>query len=547
MDKIFIKKIEGLYNKKKFNQIKFELATLNEEDNKTPFVLNLRGIIELFKNNYDQAKVYFYQALEIDKYYIHCLLNLIKISYIDKDYDKIISLLKDYHLKNPNNKEVLVNLADLTFTAGHVEDTINFHKKLIDSGKFNLKDLSALIVLLNYMSSYSEKEYKKYCELYNSYLEKKKLTYNLKNHEHNKLKIAFLSYDLRNTSVGFFLKDFIKELKKKNFFPIALNLSDPGKNKNFFVSELKQSFSEWYDVFNLNDNDLSNFIYKKKVYFLFDLSGHTAENRLQIFKNKPAPVQISWLGYCNSTQIKEIDYLLVDPFVISRENEEFFMEKIIRLPNIWNSHSKIDQLEINNLPAIGNENFTFGSFNNFLKISNETIDAWVQILKNVPKSRLILKSSESSISNYKNYLFKRIDRNIDKKRIIFLNYEQSKNQHLKQYNKIDISLDTFPYNGNTTTFESIWMGVPVLTIHGKNFISRCGYSINKNLGMDDFIVKNKDEYIAKAVKLASKSEYEKLNKIRKSLRQKALTSPLFDNTTFAKNFAEKLIQISNYS
>ena len=173
MDKIFIKKIEGLYDKKKFNQIKFELATLNEEDNKTPFVLNLRGIIELFKNNYDQAKVYFYQALEIDKYYIHCLLNLIKISYIDKDYDKIISLLKDYHLKNPNNKEVLVNLADLTFTAGHVEDTINFHKKLIDSGKFNLKDLSALIVLLNYMSSYSEKEYKKYCELYNSSLEKK--------------------------------------------------------------------------------------------------------------------------------------------------------------------------------------------------------------------------------------------------------------------------------------------------------------------------------------------------------------------------------------
>ena len=547
MDKIFIKKIESLYNKKKFNQIKFELTTLNEEDNKTPFVLNIRGIIELFKNNYDQAKVYFYQALEIDKYYIHCLLNLIKISYIDKDYDKIISLLKDYHLKNPNNKEVLVNLADLTLTAGHVEDTINFHKKLIDSGKFNLKDLSALIVLLNYMSSYSEKEYKKYCELYNSSLEKKKLTYNLKNHEHNKLKIAFLSYDLRNTSVGFFLKDFIKELKKKNFFPIAFNLSDPSKNKNFFVSELKQSFSEWYDVFNLNDNDLSNFIYKKKVYFLFDLAGYTAENRLQIFKNKPAPVQISWLGYCNSTQIKEIDYLLVDPFVISRENEEFFMEKIIRLPNIWNSHSKIDQLEINNLPAIRNENFTFGSFNNFLKISNETIDAWVQILKNVPKSILILKSSKSSISNYKNYLFKRIDRNIDKKRIIFLNYEQSKNQHLKQYNKIDISLDTFPYNGNTTTFESIWMGVPVLTIRGKNFISRCGYSINKNLGMDDFIVKNKDEYIAKAVKLASKSEYEKLNKIRKSLRQKALTSPLFDNTSFAKNFSEKLIQISNYS
>ena len=159
----------------------------------------------------------------------------------------------------------------------------------------------------------------------------------------------------------------------------------------------------------------------------------------------------------------------------------------------------------------------------------------------------MLKSSVNGDKNYKSYLLKRIKINLNEERIIFLNYVKDKNKSLEQYNKIDITLDTFPYNGNTTSFESIWMGVPVLTLKGNNFISRCGYSINKNLGMDDFIVKNKDEYIAKAVKLVSKSEYEKLNKIRKSLRQKALTSPLFDNTSFAKNFSEKLIQISNYS
>ena len=127
----------------------------------------------------------------------------------------------------------------------------------------------------------------------------------------------------------------------------------------------------------------------------------------------------------------------------------------------------------------------------------------------------------------------------------FLERSNTKTEHLKCYNQIDISLDTFPYNGATTSFEAIWMGVPVLTLCGKTFHSRYGFSINKNLDMTNFIAKNKKDYVKKAIKLSLKSNYHKLTEIRKSLRQKAIKSPLFDNKLFSKNFIKKLSQIPN--
>ena len=170
MDDILIKKIEDLYKKKQFEQIKFEISNLEEKDKKNPFIYNLQGIIEIINKNFDQAKSYFQSALKLDQYYIHSLLNLSRISYLDKDFQNIINLLKNYHKKNPGNKEVLVNLANLSFTAGFFEDALYFHKKLVDSGKFEIADLTALIFLFNYSSDYSEEIYKKYCKLYDDIL-----------------------------------------------------------------------------------------------------------------------------------------------------------------------------------------------------------------------------------------------------------------------------------------------------------------------------------------------------------------------------------------
>ncbi len=535
MDTTFYKKIENLLVKKQFETIKFEIDLLSDNEKKNPYIYNLLGIIEANNKNYIQAKNYFNSALKLDKKYLHSILNLSKIAYIDKDFQQIINILKDYHLQNLSNTKITLILADLCYNAGFVEESIYFHKKFIESGKFENKDLAALIFLLNYSNQYSENEYRKYCKLYDDILTKNKISYNLKNSEHESYKIGFLSYDLRDHSVGYFLKDLIKKLNQKNFKTIAFNLYE-NKVDNSFIFNLKSSFSEWHEVSNLDDRELSDYIYSKKVHFLIDLGGYSSGNRLQVFKNKPAPVQFSWLGYCNETHIEEIDFMIVDENVIEKNDNK----KFVKIPKIWNSLSKLDSVEINELPVIRNNFFNFGCFNNFLKISDETIEAWGEILTKFTNSNLVLKNSVSSDKNFKNYLLKKFKEKINENRIIILNYEKEKKNHLKQYCNIDLALDTFPYNGVTTTFESLWMGVPVITLKGQRFISRCGYSINKNAKLMDFIAKNKDEYISIALQFSTANGVKKLKNLRKNLRLNIVNSPLFDTNSFSDSLLDKL-------
>ncbi len=538
MDNNFYQRIENLFKNRQFETIRFEFDLLSEREKKNPYIHNILGIIEADNNNYIDAKNNFYYALELDEYYLPSLINLSKISYVERDFQNIILLLKKYYKKNQQNTQVILSLADLSFSAGFIEDSIYFHKKLIESKNFKSKDLAALIFLLNYSIDYSENEYKKYCELYNQILEKNKIEYNLIINQHDPTKIGFISSDLRNHSVGYFLKDFIQNLKQKNIKPIAFNLFKDNKNDPL-VPELKKSFHEWFDVSDLNDKDLSDFIYSKKIYYLIDLAGYSHGNRLQVFKNKPAPVQLSWLGYCNNTNIKEIDFMIADQNVISvvgASNEA----QIIKLPKIWNVLSKLNYVKINELPFTNQKKFNFGCFNNFLKISDETIEVWGDILSQFTNSNLILKNSVTADKNFKKYFIKKLNKKIDEDRIMILDYEKNKKDHLEQYLNIDLSLDTFPYNGVTTTFESLWMGVPVITLKGDRFISRCGYSINKNAGLLDFIAINKYDYVHKAISFQDDQEIKKLSDLRKSLRLKVMSSPLFDINDYSNQFIKHL-------
>ncbi len=538
MDNTFYKKIEELFKNKQFETVKFEIDLLDEGDKRNPFLYNILGIIEATNNNHEEAKKYFNLAIEIDKYYLQSLINLSNLSYIDKDFQNIIALFKNFHLKFPDNDRAILILADLCFSAGFVEETIHFHKKLIEIGKYQQKDLAALIFLINYSNKYSDEEYKKYCKIYDEILRKNKINYKISKTEHDIAKIGFLSYDLRDHSVGYFLKDFIKKLNEKNLKTIAFNLFKFNKD-DLFTSDLKNSFTEWHDVSDHNDKDLSDFIYSKKVHYLIDLAGYSTGNRLQVFKNKPAPVQISWLGYCNDTHIDEIDFIVADENVVSEKNYAN-SKKIIKMPKIWNSLSKLEDVQTNDLPFIKNKIFTFGCFNNFLKISEETIEIWAKILGEFNNSKLVLKNSVSADKNYKKYLIEKFGNKVDENRIIILNYEKKKRKHLEHYLNIDLCLDTFPYNGVTTTFESLWMGVPVITLKGDRFVSRCGFSINKNAKLDDYVVNNKNDYISKALEFKTVEGIKKLQTFRKNLRKRLIKSPLFDVNEFSDSFIEKI-------
>ena len=309
-----------------------------------------------------------------------------------------------------------------------------------------------------------------------------------------------------------------------------------------------ETFDSWHNLSNLSDLAAANLIRNNKINILINVVGYFARNRFTIMKYKPAPVQAIWMGYTNTTGIDEIDYIIADPHLIKKNEENYYSEKILKLPKIWNCHSGIEHnVEIGDLPFTKNNFITFGCFNNSSKITEEVIETWSEILLNVDNSRLLIKapSSDAEIAQ-ENILKSFINFKIDSSRIIFLPREKERLDHYKMYKKIDLSLDTFPYCGVTTSIESIWMGVPVLTLKGNNFTSRCGESINLNLKMPEFIANGKNDYINKAITISK--EYNKLKELRKSLRQKASSSPLFDTENFGQEFSKLLNEIwSTYS
>ena len=214
----------------------------------------------------------------------------------------------------------------------------------------------------------------------------------------------------------------------------------------------------------------------------------------------------------------------------------------MKLPEIWNTHFGFNyDRNYNKIKNFNNSSFTFGSLNNFQKISKETIEVWSSILKKSENYYLILKSSE--FCDYSNLIHQFKEYKVNNQiKILDRNNFKEKRDHLELYKEIDLALDTFPYNGVTTTFESLWMNVPVLVLKGYNFNSRCGESIMKNSGLEYFIAKDKNDYIEKALNLAENKD--QLTSYRKNIYDNILKTPLFDSKKFTDNFQNLILSLS---
>lgn len=367
---------------------------------------------------------------------------------------------------------------------------------------------------------------------------------NLKNINYilnSKVYLGFVACDFeRNHSITFFIKDVFKYLDRKNFKIFTFSLTEKNENDES-QNELRKFSDQWFDVQNLSNQELAELIQTKKINILIDLMGHTKGERLELFNSRIAPKQISWMAYCNTSGLDHMDYLIVDPNLIKKEEEKFYTEEIIYLPDIWSAHSGFHgNIELTELPSQNSEFFTFGSLNNFRKISDEVVEVWSNILQKTPNSKLILKSSSPHDNESLLYKFKKYQ--VDHKIQIFNKFDfLNKKDHLNLYKKIDLCLDTFPYNGVTTTFEALWMNVPVLVMSGYNFNSRCGESIIKNLKLETLISKNKSNYIDKAITLYNNQET--LSELKKKIHQDLKTSSLFNTKKFTKNFSDILLDI----
>jgi predicted O-linked N-acetylglucosamine transferase (SPINDLY family) len=285
----------------------------------------------------------------------------------------------------------------------------------------------------------------------------------------------------------------------------------------------------------MSDEEAAALIRNDKIDILIDLAGHTGNNRILLFARKPAPVQVSWIGYLATTGLSTMDYKIVDNYTDPiGKTEQFYTEKLIRLPESFLCYlPDRESPEVGPLPALSKGHITFGSFNNFAKVTPEVFTLWARVLNEVPESHLILKGSsfsDETTCQYARNMFQ--ERGISAERITLQSWDPSP-KHFASYNQVDIGLDTFPFNGATTTCEAMWMGVPVITLEGAAYHSRAGVSILSNVGLPELVAKTEDEYLGIAVNLAS--DIEKLQLLRESLRDRMSHSPLTDARRFTAN------------
>ena len=347
-----------------------------------------------------------------------------------------------------------------------------------------------------------------------------------------KIRIAYLSADFKYHVVVFFVYNLLSQYNK-NMFEVYCYFRGSADE---ITEDLKLKVDVWNDVKNMTDEEIAKKIYCDEIDILFDLAGHAGVS-LPILARKPAPIQICGIGYFNTTGLKTVDYFLTDincdPI---GKNDDIFTEKLIRLPD-----SHFCYVPPDTMPNINynNGNIVFGSFNNFNKINKDVLKIWLDIIKKVDNSKLILKSADLD-NKYSEYKI------IDMLNSVGFNKEQveirkASLNYLKEYNEIDIALDTWPYPGGGTTCEALYMGVPVITLVGERHGSRFGYSILKNIGLVEGIAFSKEEYVEKAVALAQNKE--RLSMLHLSLRQMMENSPLMDGKLYMTVLEEQYQKI----
>ena len=543
-------KLINLFENNRFLEIELEIESISNFKDRSAFLANMLGVAKLKKpsatqKDFEEARKLFKDSYEKDKNYIDAMCNFGSVSLKLRNFDHIFKDLKRFVKDKGYNTKVYETLARIFYFTGQIDEALKLYKEMADKSDLTKESSAHFLTSLNYSSKFSQVEYLDYCKKINKQFTPNDLDQLIKidiDKNPKNLNIGFISPDFIEHSVTDFLFGTLKELKKKGFKIHAFNLRKH-EQLDRTSNSLKTIFDGWHDLEKLSDLESANTIRKSKINILINLVGYFARNRFTIMKYKPAPIQMLWMGYINTTGIEEIDYIVADPNLIYKDEENLYSEKVIKLPKIWNCHSGIKSSVVSEgLPFLKNDYVTYGCFNNSSKITEEVIETWSKILLNKKNSKIIIKApSEDGEIAQEGILKKFKEFNVDNSRVLFSKREEKRNDHYKIYNKIDISLDTFPYPGVTTSIESIWMGVPVLTLKGNNFVSRCGESINLNLKMSDFIAKNKTEYINKALSLTE--DINNLVEIRKSLRQKALASPLFDTDKFGQDFGDLLSNV----
>lgn len=495
------------------------------------------GLAQSQQGRLDEAIENYIRALRINPRSADAYYNIGLALMLQGKLEKSLEYYQHVLEIDPEHELALNNLGSVLKEQGKLDEAETCYRRALKAHPDSIMSYTNLLLILNYNPRYDATTiFMEHLQFGTSIAKNIPVNLSLHTNErdpYRRIKIGYVSPDFRKHSVGFFIEPVLAS-HSHDLFEIFCYANLPVQDE--MTVRMQAHTDQWKNIFPMSDDQVTDLIRKDGIDILIDLAGPTGHNRIMIFAYKPAPVQVSWIGYPNTTGLQTMDYRIVDAFTDPPGmNDRFCTEKLIRLPESFLCYLPDSNCpDICRPPVLESGVITFGSFNYFAKLNRDVVALWSKILNAVPNSRLIIKAKslhEITTRKYASDMFS--ENGIGMDRVELMAYHPSITGHMAMYGLIDIALDTFPYNGTTTTCEAMWMGVPVVTLEGTTHVSRVGTSLLLNTGIKELIAKSPEEYIEIAVKLANDTE--RLKSLRQELRSMMLHSPLTDAKRFTLN------------
>jgi predicted O-linked N-acetylglucosamine transferase (SPINDLY family) len=445
-------------------------------------------------------------------------------------YRKALSL-------KPKAYDVLFSLGNALSAIGQPEEALAAFQEIITDSPGNHLAWSNFFMNAQYAAVYSSsvlfQQYLRFADEVEAPLRKGwESPANIRDPE-RRLKLGYVSADFREHSVACFIEPILAHHGKEHF---EIFCYYNHRQEDSTSRRLAACADHWTPCADMSDEQLAQRIRADKIDLLVDLAGHTNGNRLLVFARKPAPIQVTWIGYPDTTGLTAMDYRITDNYADPLgKTEKWHTETLLRLPGCFLGYAPPpDSPPVVSPPVKNTGRITFASFNNLTKVNEATVRIWAAILRGLPDAQLLLKSTQSSCESVRNHLRRLFARmGVEQERLCFANYIQSFSEHMGLYGMVDIGLDPFPYNGTTTTCEALWMGVPVITLAGTRHVARVGGSILSTVGLGECIAESEEEYVKKALTLAA--DHDRLCRLREIMRERISASPLGDAEGFTRN------------
>ena len=496
-------------------------------------LLNNVGLLYQEKNQLDKAIEFFIEAINFSPECFQAYTNLANI-YSKKG--KIIESINNYNKATQINKNCEPAWAQKFYHQAQICDWDNLYNEKDIISNIGLNNIAVDPFTVLYLEDNPAKHLKR-AALFskNTFIQGKNISLS-KVTKKEKIRIGYFSSDFHTHPVMYLLIKALEKHNKDNFeifaYYFGLSKNDPMKDR---VVKAVDKFYHLHDKENKEINELAK---KDEIDIAIDLTGYTDNSRTGIFSDRMAPIQVNFLGYTSTMGTNFIDYIIADEVIIPKNLQKYYSEKPLYLPNCYmptDDTRKISSKKLTrkqfNLPSDG---IVFCSFNNSWKISPNEYDIWMRVLNKVDKSVLWLKDTNEYSKN--NLRKEAIKRKINPKRIIFAEKIDIE-EHLARHKLADIFLDTFNYNGHSSSCDALWSGLPVVTKIGKGFSARVSASLLNTLGLSELITNSELDYEALILKLAQ--DQNELNKIKVKLKNNLSTSPLFNSELYTKNL-EKL-------